>query len=154
MIFSVILFDQSCVVQVMFLVLYFILHIFLSILLKEIILNLKRLETNKQKKIGGYSRFQYRYRYCYVPSQKNKTRQDKTRQLCEFLNPLHTRRGQHERTEEYTFYLRDCLVRVTCFYIRLSVCENSGKNPLKGFRVVQLECVELIVQRSRDHRES
>lgn len=78
MIFSVILFDQNCVVQVMFLVLYFILHIFLSILLKEIILNLKRLETNKQKKSAdtrGSSTG-----IGIVTFLVKKTKQDKTRQ--------------------------------------------------------------------------
>lgn len=78
MIFSVILFDQNCVVQVMFLVLYFILHIFLSILLKEIILNLKRLETNKQKKSAdtrGSSTG-----IGIVTFLVEKTKQDKTRQ--------------------------------------------------------------------------
>lgn len=78
MIFSVILFDQNCVVQVMFLVLYFILDIFLSILLKEIILNLKRLETNKQKKSAdtrGSSTG-----IGIVTFLVKKTKQDKTRQ--------------------------------------------------------------------------
>lgn len=62
----------------MFLVLYFILHIFLSILLKEIILNLKRLETNKQKKSAdtrGSSTG-----IGIVTFLVKKTKQDKTRQ--------------------------------------------------------------------------